>query len=108
VINWIFRQNRIAEGEFVALGRRIDLAEVKTPVFLLAADDDIVVPRDQAFATARLLGTPPMWLERGTERCGHLGLFMGCKALTGSWRRIVRWLQSDTGDTSAERPRISA
>ncbi len=108
VINWIFRQNRIARGEFVALGRRIDLAEVKTPAFLLAADDDIVVPRDQAFATARLLGTPPMWLERGTEPCGHLGLFMGCKALSNSWRRIVRWLQSDIGDASAQRPRISA
>ncbi|WP_456734274.1 alpha/beta fold hydrolase [Bradyrhizobium sp. USDA 3364] len=108
VINWIFRQNRIARGDFVALGRRIDLAEVKTPAFLLAADDDIVVPLDQAFATARLLGTPPMSLERAAEPCGHLGLFMGRKALTGSWRRIVRWLQSDIGDASAQRPRISA
>ncbi|MBR0894195.1 alpha/beta fold hydrolase [Bradyrhizobium tropiciagri] len=108
VINWIFRHNRIARGDFVALGRRIDLAEVKTPAFLLAADDDIVVPRDQAFATARLLGTPPMWLERSTEPCGHLGLFMGCKALTSSWRRIARWLQSDIGDASAQRPRIGA
>jgi pimeloyl-ACP methyl ester carboxylesterase len=32
------------EGRFVALGRRIDLAEVRVPVFLLAGADDIVVP----------------------------------------------------------------
>ncbi|WP_312017235.1 alpha/beta fold hydrolase [Bradyrhizobium jicamae] len=107
VTDWIFRQNRIAHGGFVALGRALDLAEVKTPVFLLAADNDIVVPRDQALATARLLGTPPAWQERATESCGHLALFMGCKALNNSWRRIARWLQADIGDAS-ETPRMSA
>ena len=108
VTDWIFRQNRIAAGDFVALGRQVDLADVKVPVFLLAADNDIVVPRDQAFATMRLLGTPPPWLECATEPCGHLGLFMGGRALTNSWRRIVRWLQSDLGGAAGERPRISA
>ena len=46
------------------------------PVFLLAGAEDIVVPRDQAFATAGLLGTPPAWIERACEPCGHLSLFM--------------------------------
>ncbi|KWV48877.1 poly(3-hydroxyalkanoate) synthetase [Bradyrhizobium macuxiense] len=108
VTDWVFRQNRIAAGDFVALGRQVDLAEVKVPIFLLAAENDIVVPRDQAFATMPLLGTPPPWLESSTEPCGHLGLFMGCKALTNSWRRIARWLQSDLGGATGERPRISA
>ncbi|MCW3693538.1 esterase, partial [Burkholderia cenocepacia] len=63
VTDWIFRQNRIAAGDFVALGRKIDLAAVTLPVFLLAAEKDIVVPPDQAFATMRLLGTPPAWLQ---------------------------------------------
>ena len=107
VTDWIFRQNRIAHGDFTALGRAVDPAEVKVPVFLLAADNDIVVPRDQALATTRLLGTPPAWQERATEPCGHLGLFMGCKALNNSWRRIARWLQADIGDAS-EAPRMSA
>ena len=94
----IFRQNQIAKGRFVALGRRIDPTKLRMPVFLLAGDDDIVVPRDQAFATARLLGTQPSWLERACEPCGHLGLFMGRKVLSHSWRRIARWLQADIGD----------
>lgn len=108
VTDWIFRQNRIAAGHFVALGRKIDLAAVKLPVFLLAAENDIVVPPDQAFATMRLLGTRPAWLQRETEPCSHLGLFMGRRALAGSWRRIARWLQSDLGETASERSPISA
>ena len=103
VTDRVFRQNQIAEGRFVALGRRIDLAAVRVPVFLLAGEDDIVVPRDQAFATAGLLGTPPAWLERACEPCGHLSLFMGRNALGHSWRRIARWLQADIGDAAGTR-----
>jgi poly(3-hydroxyalkanoate) synthetase len=103
VTDRVFRQNLIAAGRFVALGRRIDLAEVRVPVFLLAGADDIVVPRDQAFATARLLGTPPAWREQACEPCGHLSLFMGRKALGHSWHRVARWLQADIGDTAGAR-----
>ena len=103
VTDQVFRQNLIARGRFVALGRRIDLAEVRVPVFLLAGESDIVVPRDQAFATARLLGTRPAWLERACEPCGHLSLFMGRNALSHSWRRIARWLQADIGDVAGAR-----
>ena len=38
VTEQVFRQNLIAGGRFVALGRRIDLAEVRVPVFLLAGE----------------------------------------------------------------------
>lgn len=103
VTDRVFRQNLIAEGRFVALGRRIDLAEVRVPVFLLAGEDDLVVPRDQAFATARLLGTQPAWLERASEPCGHLSLFMGRSVLSHSWRRVARWLQADIGDVAGAR-----
>ena len=96
----IFRQNQIAKGRFVALGRTIDPTELRVPVFLLAGDEDIVVPRDQALATVRLLGTQPSWLERACEPCGHLSLFMGRNVLRHSWRRIARWLQADLGDVA--------
>jgi poly(3-hydroxyalkanoate) synthetase len=99
----IFRQNQIAKGEFVALGRRVDLAEMRVPVYLLAGESDTVVPRDQAFATAGLLGTPPAALEQACEPCGHLGLFMGRDVLGHSWRRIARWLQADIDDAAGEK-----
>ena len=102
VTDWIFRENRIAQGSFIALGRKIDLAEVRVPVFLLAGEDDEVVPLDQAFATARLLGTPPACIETGGEPCGHLGLFMGRTTLSHSWRRIGRWLETDLPEFRSE------
>ena len=104
--DWIFRENRIAQGQFVALGRTIDLAAVKVPVFLLASESDVVVPGEQAFAAARMLDTQLVWLERVAEPCDHLGLFMGRSVLSHSWRRIARWLQADIG--SAAGARISA
>ncbi|MET0675140.1 MAG: alpha/beta fold hydrolase [Bradyrhizobium sp.] len=103
VIDRIFCQNQIAQARFAALGRSVDLAEVRVPVFLLAGDDDTVVPRDQAFATGRLLGTPPAWLEQASSPCGHLGLFMGRDTLSHHWRGIARWLQADLGESAGAR-----
>jgi len=103
VIDRIFCQNQIAQADFAALGRPVDLAEVRAPVFLLAGDDDTVVPRDQAFATAPLLGTPPAWLEQASAPCSHLGLFMGRDTLAHHWSRIARWLQADLVESADAR-----
>jgi len=94
VVNWIFRENRIATGCFVALGRTINLEDVKTPVFLLVGQDDEVVPAEQGLATARLLGTAAS-SETALEACNHLGLFLGARVHANSWSRIAGWLQGD-------------
>ena len=95
IVQWLFRENRIAEGRFVALGRPIDLAGVRAPMFLLAARDDETVAPGQLFATARLVGTPPAAIEMVTEPCGHLSLFLGARTIEGAWRRIAHWLNRD-------------
>lgn len=103
VTDRIFCQNQIAQADFAALGRSVDLAKVRVPVFLLAGDHDTVVPRDQALATVPLLGTPPAWLEQASAPCSHLGLFMGRDTLNQHWRRIARWLQADLGESAGKR-----
>ena len=95
VVNWIFRENRLARGCFVALGREIHLEELKLPTFLLAGEDDEVVPAAQALATANLLGTPSPLIESASAPSSHLGLFMGGETLVSCWPRIARWLRSD-------------
>jgi poly(3-hydroxyalkanoate) synthetase len=95
VVKWLFKQNRIAEGRFVALGQCIDLSRLRAPVFLLAGSEDEVVSRDQLFAVARLVGTPPEHLVKMVEPCGHLSLFLGAEVLDGAWRKIARWLVQD-------------
>jgi len=96
IVQWLFRENRIAAGRFVALGRRIDLTDVRVPMFLLAARDDETVAPGQLFATARLVGTPPTAIEMVTEPCGHLSLFLGARTIDGAWQRIAHWLNRDT------------
>lgn len=93
VVNWIFRENRLATGSFVALGRAIRLARVRTPVFLLVGAQDEVVPPNQALATVPLLGTPAAWVEAAIAPSTHLGLFIGHRTLATSWPQIAAWLQ---------------
>ncbi|MFK4507540.1 alpha/beta fold hydrolase [Bradyrhizobium daqingense] len=95
IVNWIFRENRIAGGAFVALGRTVDLKDVKVPIFLLAGLDDDVVPAAQALATAGLVGTPPPFIAAASEPSNHLGLFMGARTHAHAWPRIAEWLRGD-------------
>lgn len=95
IVNWIFRENRIAGSNFTALGLKVDLKDVKAPVFLLAGLDDDVVPARQALATAGLLGTPPAFIAAVSEPSNHLGLFMGARTHAHAWPRIAEWLRDD-------------
>jgi poly(3-hydroxyalkanoate) synthetase len=95
IVNRIFRENRIARGEFTALGRAIDLKDIKVPIFLLAGLDDDVVPATQALATANLVGTPPAFIAAASEPSNHLGLFMGARTHAHAWPRITEWLRGD-------------
>jgi poly(3-hydroxyalkanoate) synthetase len=85
--------NQIARGEFVALGRRIELAEVRAPLFLLAARDDELVAPAQLLATARLVGTPQDAIETVTAPGPRLSLFLGHRTVARAWPRIAHWLE---------------
>jgi poly(3-hydroxyalkanoate) synthetase len=96
VVQWLYKENQIAEGRFVALGRPVNLPDIRVPMFLFAARDDEIVAPGQLFATARLVGTPSTAIEMVTEPCGHLSLFLGARTIDGAWRRIADWLKRDT------------
>lgn len=105
VVKWLFKENRIAEGRFVALGQRVDLMSISAPIFLLAAGNDEIVPAGQLFATAQLVGTPARHLVKMTEPCGHLSLFLGTVVLEEAWRDIARWLDRDLNEPQIDSPR---
>jgi len=92
VVGQLFKENRLAAGEFVALGHRIDLSRLRCPLFLLAArDDDIVVP-EQIFATEHLVDRARCPGAKALAPCGHLGLFMGRNILSAVWPEVACWL----------------
>jgi poly(3-hydroxyalkanoate) synthetase len=110
VFDWLFRENRIAAGRFRALGRLIDLRELRCPLFLLAGDRDPIAPAGQVLAAATLTGTGPHDVETAIAPCGHLALFVGQDTLKNIWPRIARWLSERSvrrrkSPGTAERPR---
>jgi poly(3-hydroxyalkanoate) synthetase len=92
VVEQLFKENRLAGGRFVGLGRCIELTDVRCPLFLLAAQDDEVVAPAQIFATERLVGSSLGAIRKATAPCEHLGLFMGKDVLADVWPDVGRWL----------------
>jgi len=95
VVEWLYKQNRLATNRFVALGRRLDLSALRTPIHLIAARDDELIAPEQVFATARRVGTAPASVRTTTAPSRHLALFMGAATLRTAWPEIVRWLDED-------------
>jgi poly(3-hydroxyalkanoate) synthetase len=92
VVHWLYKDNQLANGRFVALGRALDLSAFHGRIFLLAARDDEVVAPEQLFAVRRLAGGKGRQIRAETVACTHLGLFMGATTLRDTWPRIAHWL----------------
>ena len=92
VMSQLFKENRLAKGTFVGLGRKLNLHNITCPAYLLAgADDDITTP-EQVLDAAKYLGTPKDRIVQKTVPGGHIGLFMGSRTLKGAWPSIARWI----------------
>jgi len=93
VLNWLFRDNRLASGDFPAFGRPTPLARVTAPVFALAGASDAVAPPSQVFAALDLVGAPNRACAKALADCGHLSLFMGARVLAREWADIAGWMR---------------
>ncbi len=92
VIEKLYKKSEIATGQFVALGQKIELANMRAPIFLLAASHDELIAPAQLFATERLVGTPAHNIRKALAPCRHAGLFMGKTILGEYWPAIARWI----------------
>jgi len=92
VVDRLFKRNLLAQGRFVALGRRIDLGAVRAPMFLLAAREDELIAPAQVFATTAHVGTPACDIRTASASGQHLSLFLGAETLKKVWPDIARWL----------------
>lgn len=93
VFNWLFSENRLSYGNFLALGRVIDLKNIQHPLFLLAGEQDKVTPPASALAAAALVGSRECDIKSALAPCGHHALIMGKRTLTTQWPRIADWLR---------------
>ena len=93
-IGQLFKENRFAKGEFVGLGRRLNLKAITCPVYLLAGESDDITTKEQVFDAEKYLGTPKERIVKKLVPGGHIGLFMGSKTLKATWPLIARWIRS--------------
>lgn len=91
-ITQLFKENRLAKGTFVGLGRTLNLKQVTCPVYLLAGEADDITTPEQVFDADRYLGTPPARIVKRLVPGGHIGLFMGSRNLREIWPVIARWI----------------
>jgi poly(3-hydroxyalkanoate) synthetase len=92
VIRQLFKENRLAKGEFVGLGRKLNLHNITCPAYLLAGTNDDITTPEQVLDAAKYLGTPKDRIVQETVPGGHIGLFMGGRTLKEHWPQIARWL----------------
>jgi len=92
-INDLFKENRLAKGKFVGLGRRLDLKHIEAPLYLLAGDADDITTKEQVFDAEKLVGTPSADIVKKLVPGGHIGLFMGSRTLADTWPGIGRWIK---------------
>lgn len=92
VIKQIFKENRLARGSFVGLGRKLKLSDIKCPAYLLAGKADDITTPEQVLDAAKYLGTPKKHIKSATVPGGHIGLFMGAHTLKEHWPGIARWI----------------
>ena len=97
-VDELFKANRFAKGEFIGLGRKLSLKDIKVPLYLLAGETDDITTREQMFAAAHLVGTPHSAIVERMAPGGHIGLFMGSKTLTEAWPAIGDWMKSHEHD----------
>jgi polyhydroxyalkanoate depolymerase len=91
-ITQLFKENRLAKGTFIGLGRTLDLRNITCPLYLLAgAADDITTP-EQVLGAKNYVGTPKERIVEKIVPGGHIGLFMGSRTLKESWPEIARWI----------------
>jgi polyhydroxyalkanoate depolymerase len=94
VIGQLFKENRLAKGTFVGLGRRLNLKDIICPVYLLAGESDDITTKEQVFEAEKLFGTPKDEIAKKLVPGGHIGLFMGSRTLNETWPAIARWISS--------------
>ena len=93
VVEKLYKGNQLASGNFVALGKKIDLSQLALPIYLLAAMADKVVAPEQLLAVERLVGTRAESRRHAVAPCGHLSLFMGRRTLEAYWPGIAHWMK---------------
>ena len=104
-VEWIFRENRLAEGNFPALGQEVGISAIRCPLFLVAAADDEIVSPPQLLSIASRVASTPADIVARTVQGPHLILFIVLYILRTTWPEIAAFLSQASGQPASPRKR---
>src|SRR5882757_2444571 len=91
IYHLMLRANDLGDGGLDLDGRRIELADVRVPVLVVAGENDVIAPLRAVQRGAELLtGSPEVRFE--TAPGGHLGVLTGRRARTTTWAHLDEFL----------------
>ncbi|MBI2468372.1 MAG: class III poly(R)-hydroxyalkanoic acid synthase subunit PhaC, partial [Candidatus Rokubacteria bacterium] len=90
-----YQDNRLVRGELSLGGRRVDLGQIRCPVFVVAGAEDNIAPAPCVNALLDHVGTSDKtYLELPG---GHISLIAGRSAGKHCWPRVAEWLAARAG-----------
>ena len=90
-----YQDNALAKGELVAGGVRLDLGQVKIPVFVQASREDHIAPMRSVYRGAKLFGGPTQLTLAGS---GHIAGVINAPVAN----KYQHWINPALPDTLAE------
>ncbi|MEJ2869010.1 alpha/beta fold hydrolase [Actinomycetospora sp. OC33-EN08] len=100
LVEHLFSGNELIEGRLEVGGKRLDMADLSCPLFLLGGATDHITPPVQVFRAADAVSTPSDQVWKRTAPGGHLGLFMGNQALRQEWPPLLDEVARYSGVTA--------
>jgi poly(3-hydroxyalkanoate) synthetase len=89
IVRHLFCDNELVAGALRVGGQTVDLREIAVPLNLLVGESDHITPPAQVLALADHAATPHGQIHRESVPGGHLGLFMGHRALHDHWPTVL-------------------
>lgn len=93
VVKELFKENKLVKGEFIGVGKKLNLNDIRCPLYLLAGERDDITPVEQVFNAEKCVATDKEDIQKDIADGGHIGLFMGHKPLEKNWPRTTEWIK---------------
>lgn len=110
IVKELFKDNKLIKGELEIFGKKVDLANITHPVWMIAGTKDDITPPPQLFALKDYIRSEK--ITEITAPAGHIGVFMAKNIIKNYWpaifKRIVSAVeQSRSASTSAVRTDVN-
>lgn len=106
VVKELFQENRLVAGTFRVHGEAVDLGRITCPVGMVAGRRDPITLPAQVFAAERHVSSART--RRFEVDAGHVGVFIGHRALRETWPDVVAFLRESEAAEQAYAGRAGA